>query len=133
MDQLSESVYGIPEGACHLPLVICHMPFSNIFPTCNTPSSPVGTPRFQMRIRPPYPQCRKRRLNGAVSRPCVGAWTGTLKNPTKCLWRWEPDRRYKFLLQSAATSMTEISFDCDIKQTTHLNPHTVIGSLYYVS
>ena len=28
--------------------------------------------------------------------PRVGAWTGTLKNPTKCLWRWEPDRRYNF-------------------------------------
>ena len=35
--------------------------------------------------------------NGAVSRnirkkrwPRVGALTGTLKNPTKCLWRWKP-------------------------------------------
>ena len=26
----------------------------------------------------------------------IGAWTGTLKNPTKCLWRWERDRRYNF-------------------------------------
>ena len=47
------------------------------------------------------PECRKRRLNGAVSRnnhikrvaPCR-CRTGTLKNPTKCIWRWEPDRRY---------------------------------------
>ena len=22
--------------------------------------------------------------------PSVGAWTGTLKNPTKFLWRWKP-------------------------------------------
>ena len=26
--------------------------------------------------------------------PRVGLWTGTLKNPTKCLSHWEPDRRY---------------------------------------
>ena len=49
------------------------------------------------------PACRKRRLNMAVCRnhrikrvvPCR-CRTGTLKNPTKCLWRWEPDRKYKF-------------------------------------
>ena len=28
--------------------------------------------------------------------PCVGAWTGTLKNTTKCLWHGEPDRRFNF-------------------------------------
>ena len=52
-----------------------------------------------------FPACRKRRLIGAVCRnhrikrlvPCR-CRTGTLKNPTKCLWRWEPDRRYNFFL-----------------------------------
>ena len=44
----------------------------------------------------------------------VGAWTGTLKNPTKCLWRWEPDRRSNFFFSPpahlcAVTYMTEIS------------------------
>ena len=28
--------------------------------------------------------------------PRVGAWMGTLKNPTKCLWRWDPDCRSNF-------------------------------------
>ena len=72
---------------------------------------------------PPYPQRdRKRRLNGAVCRnhrikrfgPRVGVRTGTLKNPTKCLWRWEPDRRSNFFFSPpahlcAVTYMTEIS------------------------
>ena len=44
---------------------------------------------------------------------CVGARTGTLKNPTKCLWRWEPDRRSNFFSLPAhlcaVTYMTEIS------------------------
>ena len=44
----------------------------------------------------------------------VGARTGTLKNPAKCLWRWEPDRRsYVFFSPPAhlyaVTYMTEIS------------------------
>ena len=44
----------------------------------------------------------------------VGAWTGTLKNPTKCLWRWEPDGRSNFFFSPPAhlctvTYMTEIS------------------------
>ena len=50
----------------------------------------------------------KRRQVGAVSRnnrkkggPCR-CWTGTLKNPTKCLWRWEPDRRYNFFFSPPA-------------------------------
>ena len=41
-------------------------------------------------------------------------WSCTLKNPTKCLWRWDPDRRYNFFFStpvhlSAVTYMTEIS------------------------
>ena len=40
--------------------------------------------------------------------------TGTLKNPAKCLWRWEPDRRSNFFFSPpahlcAVTYMTEIS------------------------
>ena len=42
-----------------------------------------------------------------TQRSRVGSWTGTLKNPTKCLWRWEPDRRFNFLC--AVTYITEIS------------------------
>ena len=39
---------------------------------------------------------------------------GTLKNPTKCLWRWEPDRRSNFFFSPpahlcAVACMTEIS------------------------
>ena len=36
--------------------------------------------------------------------PRDGVWTGTLKNPTKCLWRWEPDRRYNFFSPPAHLS-----------------------------
>ena len=43
----------------------------------------------------------------------VGAWTGTLKNPTNCLWRWELDRRFNFFNPpfhlNAITYITEIS------------------------
>ena len=43
----------------------------------------------------------------------VGAWMGTLKNPAKCLWRWEPDRRSNYFFSPpahlcAVTCMTEI-------------------------
>ena len=73
------------------------------------------------------PACRKRRLNGAVSwdirikrMPRVCAWTGTLTNPTKCLWRWEPDRRSNFFFSPpahlcAVTYMTEISLIVTLK------------------
>ena len=45
----------------------------------------------------------------------LGARTGTLKNPTKCLWRWEPVRRSNFFFSPpahlcAVTYMTEISW-----------------------
>ena len=60
------------------------------------------------RMCPPYPE----RVVPSWSR--VGAWTGTLKNPTKYLWRWEPDRRSNFFFSPpahlcAVTYMTEIS------------------------
>ena len=84
--------------------------------------SPMRAWGVKSRMCPPYPQRdRKRRLNGAVCRnhrikgwSRVGARTGTLKNPTKCLWRWEPDRRSNFFFSPpahlcAVTYMTEIS------------------------
>ena len=67
-----------------------------------------------------FSACRKRRLIGAVcrnhriKRPRVVAWTGTLKNPAKCLWRLEPDRRSNYFFFSppahlcAVTCMTKI-------------------------
>ena len=44
----------------------------------------------------------------------VGAWTSTLKNHTKCLWRWEPNCRFNFFFNPpahlcAVTYMTEIA------------------------
>ena len=55
--------------------------------------------------------CRNHRIKRLV--PCR-ARTGTLKNPAKCLWRWEPDRRSYFFFSPpahlcAVTYMTEIS------------------------
>ena len=83
---------------------------------------PPWGPGNKSRMCPPYPKRdRKRRLNGAVCRNhrikgCsrVVARTGTLKNPTKCLWRWEPDRRSNFFFSPPAqlcsvTYMTAIS------------------------
>ena len=62
---------------------------------CQNNRPPREDPEVKTRMCPPYPQRdRKRRLNGAVCRyhrikrvARVGARTGTLKNPTKCLWR----------------------------------------------
>ena len=71
---------------------------------------PWGPGGVKSRMCPPYPQRdRKRRLNGAMCRnhrikrvvPCR-CRTGTLKNPAKCLWRWEPDRRYNFFFNPPA-------------------------------
>ena len=80
-------------------------------------------PGVKSRMCPPYPQRdRKRRLlkwGGVSESPYKKGWsrvvaeTGTLKNPTKCLWRWEPDRRSNFFNPPAhlcaVTYMTEIS------------------------
>ena len=51
--------------------------------------------------------------------PRVGAWTGTLKNPSKSLWRWEPDRMYNFFFNVSA-HMCRHKYDwnivaCDVK------------------
>ena len=51
------------------------------------------------------PSVSERRLIGAVCRKGwsrIGTWTGTLKNPTKCLWRWEPDRTSNFFFSPPA-------------------------------
>ena len=66
--------------------------------------------------------------------PRVGAWTGTLKNPTKCLCRWELDLRSNFLLQSACTSMCRHIYDwnivdCDVEQPIHLTAACQQGTL----
>ena len=48
----------------------------------------------------------------------VGAWTGKLENPTKCLWRWGPDRRSNFFSPPAhlCRPMYDwIIVDCDVK------------------
>ena len=55
-------------------------------------------------------------------------WTGTLKNPAKCLWRWEPDRRSTLFLGTlarlcAVANITEVllnvmlsyQFNCQIQ------------------
>ena len=85
---------------------------------------------------PPYPQRdRKRRLNGAVCqnhriKRVVPCWcrTGTLKKPTKCLWRWEPDRRSNFFSPPAhicaVTYITDISLIVTLNnQFTYLPAH----------
>ena len=45
----------------------------------------------------------------------MDAWTGTLKNPRKCLCRWEPDRWSNFFIPlahlCAVTYMAEISLN----------------------
>ena len=68
--------------------------------------------------------------NGMVSRnnlkkswPSVGAWTGTLKNPTKCLWRWESDCGSNFFSPPArlyaVTYITEISLHVTLSNKSH--------------
>ena len=89
-------------------------------------------------VSPLSPACRKGRLNGAISRnncikkgwPRVDAWTGTYKNPTKCLWRWKPDRRSNFFFSPpahicAVTYVTEISLIVMLNNqfTSHLRLH----------
>ena len=71
------------------------------------------------RMCPPNPQRDRKRPTkwGGVSESPYkkgGAGSGTLKNHTKCLWRWEPDRRSNFFFSPPAhlcnvTYMTEIS------------------------
>ena len=92
--------------------------------TCAKQKPPWGSGGggVKSRMCPPYPQ---RVVKGDLLGRCVGStvwkgwsrvcdWTGKLKNPTKCLWRWEPDRRSNYYFFSppahlcAVTCMAEI-------------------------
>ena len=74
---------------------------------------------------------RKRRLNGAVFRNRikrvvrVGAETGMLKNPTKCLWRWKPDRRSDFFFSPPAHL-------CAVTYITEISLHVTLNNKSYV-
>ena len=62
----------------------------------------------------------------------------TLKNPTKCLWRWEPDRRSNYFFFSppahlfAVTCMTEISLIVTLNNQ-FTSPQTITDSLQVLS
>ena len=65
---------------------------------------------------------RLHRIKRVVPCRCM---TGTLKNPAKCLWRWEPDRRYSFFFKPPAHLCRHI-YDwnivhCDVQQPIQLN------------
>ena len=51
------------------------------------------------------------------------AWTGTLKNPTKSPWRWEPDSRPNFFSPPAhlcaVTYITEMSLHVTLSNKSH--------------
>ena len=53
--------------------------------------------------------------------PRVGAWAGPLKNPTKCIWRWKPDRRSNFFSPPShlcgVKYITEISLNVTFNQS----------------
>ena len=57
--------------------------------------------------------------------PRVCAWTGTFKNPTKCLWQ-KPDRRFYFFNPHAhlwaVTYITQISLDVTLSNRSHSWP-----------
>ena len=78
------------------------------------------TPNHKYRvIYPEFPS--KSELHSAFL--CTGGM-GTLKNPTKCLQRWEPDRRFNFFFNPpghlcAVTYITEISLH---NKSLHLPP-----------
>ena len=56
--------------------------------------------------------------------PRVGAWTGTFKNPTIYLWRWEPDRRSYYFFSPhahicAVSFINEISLHVTLSNQSH--------------
>ena len=62
----------------------------------------------------------------------VGAWTGTLKKPMKCLWRCEPNRRYNFFLCVVkAAEMCEVNWlfivTIDDISVTYVTAHRCAG------
>ena len=68
----------------------------------------------------------------------VCAWTGTFKIPTKCIWRWEPDRRSNFFFGapahahlSAVTNMTELSLNGTLNNKSHLLSLTCMLKHFY--
>ena len=72
--------------------------------------------------------CNKRRLIGAMCRnrrikrlvPCR-CLTGTLKNPTKGLWRWELDRRSNYFFFSPPAHLCTVTCMTEISLTVTLN------------
>ena len=78
------------------------------------------------------PVCRKMRLNGKVSVnnrkrdgpvSVFGRVDCTLKDPTKCLWHWGPDRRFNIFNPPAhlcdVTYITEISLYVTLSNHSH--------------
>ena len=66
----------------------------------------------------------------------VGAWTGTLKNSMKCLWRWEPDHRFNFFFNPPAylctvTYITEISLHVTLNNQSQSLIHSTAKSLKF--
>ena len=62
----------------------------------------------------------------------VGAWTGTLKNPTECLWRWKPDCRSSFFFSPpahlcAVTYINEISLHVTFSNQSNSNSNSAFG------
>ena len=62
--------------------------------------------------------------------PRVGAWTGTLKNPTQFLWRWEPDRMSHLLPHYAWTSICRHIYDWNIVDSGVKQPFSSPHLLY---
>ena len=64
-----------------------------------------------------------------------GVLTGTLKNPTKCLWRWEPDRRSNFFIPPAhlcaVTYITEISLHVTLSNRSNSNSISNLVACYH--
>ena len=57
----------------------------------------------------------------------IGAWR---ENPTKCLWRWEPDRRFNFFFNPpvhlcVVTYITEISLHVTLSNQSHSLTHSL--------
>ena len=55
--------------------------------------------------------------------PCR-SWTGTLKNPTKWLWRWEPDRRFNYFFFNPPAHL------CAVTYITEISLHVTLNNQY---
>ena len=58
--------------------------------------------------------------------PRASAWTDTLMNPTKCLWHWEPDRRFRFVFNPPA-------YLCPVTYITEILLHVTLNSHIFIS